>query len=67
MEFRNLSDYEKWQHCPGNMDPADIPSRGMNRVKLANSALWWNGPDFLRLPEQQEQMYFHLMKLQKLK
>ena len=50
---RNLSDHEKWQFCPGNLNPADIPSRGISGTKLANCSLWWNGPDFLRKPEQQ--------------
>ena len=53
VEIRNLSDHENWQFCPGNLNPADVPSRGMSGVKLANCSLWWNGPDFLREPEQQ--------------
>ena len=53
VEICNLSDHEKWQFCPGNLNPADIPSREISGTKLANCFLWWNGPDFLRKPEQQ--------------
>lgn len=53
VEIRNLSDRERWQFCPGNLNPADIPSRGLSCTKLADSSLWWNGPDFLQQLEQQ--------------
>ena len=52
-EIRRLSDSRLWRHCPGNLNPADIPSRGMNGMKLLGSKLWWNGPEFLYLPEDQ--------------
>ena len=52
-EIRRLSDSQLWRHCPGNLNPADIPSRGMNGEKLLVSKLWWNGPEFLYLPEDQ--------------
>ena len=48
-----LSDSRLWRHCPGNLNPADIPSRGINSEKLLASKLWWNGPEFLCLPEDQ--------------
>ena len=52
-EIFRLSDNQLWRHCPGNLNPADIPSRGMNGERLAVSKLWWNGPAFLYLPEDQ--------------
>jgi len=39
-----------WQHCPWNVNPADLPSRGVNAKQMVNSSLWWNGPEFLKLP-----------------
>ena len=30
VEIHNLSDCENWQFCPGHLNPADIPSRGMS-------------------------------------
>ena len=46
-EIRCSSDSQLWHHCPGNLNPADVPSRGMNGEKLAACDLWWKGPEFL--------------------
>lgn len=35
---------EHWHHVPGEINPADIPSRGAIPSVLATSRLWWNGP-----------------------
>ena len=53
VEIRRLTKGEYWQHCPGDINPANIPSRGVSGSKLATSNLWWNGPEFLKLPEHQ--------------
>ena len=52
-EIRRLSDSQLWHHCPGNLNPADVPSRGMNGEKLAACDLWWKGPEFLYQREDQ--------------
>ena len=36
-----------WKHCPGRENPADIPSRGLGALALADTPLWLNGPDWL--------------------
>ena len=41
--IRKLTDIEKWRFCPGNMNPADIPSRGCSGKDLVES-------EFLREP-----------------
>ena len=46
----NLSDI-KWQHCPGELNPADLPSRGLDLNKSDNLSKWLNGPEFLCLDE----------------
>lgn len=50
-EIRQLTVSQQWRHCPGNLNPADIPSRGMNGGKLATSESWWRGPAFLHFLE----------------
>lgn len=50
-EIRNLTAKEEWRHCPGSLNPADLPSRGITGHDLVNSSTWWNGPQFLQLPE----------------
>ena len=42
---------DKWRHCPGHLNPADMPSRGLSGNELCNSESWWNGPQFLQLSE----------------
>ena len=37
----------KWMHCPGSLNPADIPSRGLDITKNNLLKVWLNGPDFL--------------------
>ena len=51
-EICHLTKREQWQHCPGDVNPADIPSRGMSGDKLAQNETWWKGPKFLQLPDE---------------
>lgn len=46
-EIRQLTSKRDWQHCPGNVNPADLPSRGMTGNEMVESSMWWNGPPFL--------------------
>ena len=50
-EIRHLTKREEWQHCPGNLNPVEIPSRRMSGKSLATNEIWWNGSNFLQLPE----------------
>ena len=52
-EILNLSTVEQWHHCPGVLNPADLPSRGLSAEELKTSTLWWNGPDFIRNDESE--------------
>ena len=52
-EIRNLTDRESWNHCPGAMNPADLPSRGIQVDEIVSNSLWWNGPSFLQRPEEE--------------
>ena len=46
--IRRLSEVNYWRHCPGEINPADLPTRGVSAKKLANNQLWWEGPEFLK-------------------
>ena len=50
-EIRRLTSKNNWRHCLGKQNPADLPSRGTSAKDLMNNAIWWNGPEFLCLPE----------------
>lgn len=40
-----------WRHCPGVVNPADLPSRGTGASELVKAELWWKGPEFLTFSE----------------
>ena len=46
--IRQLVPSSQWRHCPGEVNPADIPSRGMNPKELKKTDMWLKGPDWLR-------------------
>ena len=48
-EIHQLIDKTQWYHCPGILNPADLPSRGISGGELLQSTIWWNGPAFLQL------------------
>ncbi len=52
-EIRRLTNRDDWRHCPGTTNPADLPSRGMSGPDLSTAQTWWNGPQFLLLPESE--------------
>ncbi|XP_044170817.1 uncharacterized protein LOC122955031 [Acropora millepora] len=39
---------EQWRHVPGTVNPADLPTRGLSAVALAESEVWMEGPAFLK-------------------
>ena len=48
---------DKWKHCPGMLNPADIPSRGVSTDEMQEKIdLWLHGPENLEtvdtLPEE---------------
>ena len=48
MEIRRLMQPPCWFHCPGQHNPADIPSRGHTPQQLLESSLWRSGPEWLK-------------------
>ena len=50
-EIRNLTFKDSWQHCPGHLNPADLPLHGLTSNALIACKTWWKGLKFLYLPE----------------
>ena len=47
-EIQQAVSSNKWHHVRSQDNPADLISRGVQPKALANSALWWDRPDWLR-------------------
>lgn len=62
VEIRQKIPPDRWKHCPGVTNPADLPSRGSTIMDLRASPVWQFGPEWLRvgttpgaLPEMPEE------------
>ena len=47
-DIQKLVPAERWSFCPGNMNPADLLTRGICAEELVHSRLWLAGPDMLQ-------------------
>ena len=47
-ELQRTSSPEQWRHVPGTVNPADLPTRGLSAMALAESEVWMEGPAFLK-------------------
>ena len=47
IEIRGNTSPDCWNHCPGESNPADLPSRGLPLLELSVSPLWRHGPNWL--------------------
>ena len=54
-KVRDRTDLIQWRHVPGELNPADLASRGCRPRRLAEDPMWLHGPDFLRTGEEPEQ------------
>lgn len=51
-EIQELTNPPDWHHISTQQNPADIISRGLMPNELADSTLWWSGPQFLTENEE---------------
>ena len=47
-EIRALLPSVHWSHCPGQDNPADLPSRGCTHQHLSECQFWLTGPEWLK-------------------
>ena len=47
-KIRKLSDINRWNHIPSEINPADIATREEAALKFVSNDLWWFGPPFLK-------------------
>lgn len=52
-EIQTYTEPTRWNHVRSEQNPADLISRGAPPKELVNNKLWWNGPDWLILPQEQ--------------
>ena len=52
-EIQSQTDPEQWQYIHTKENPADLCSPGISVEELRKSELWWQGPTFLKLNEQE--------------
>lgn len=48
-----VSKIDMWRHVISQDNPADCNSRGLNITQLIEYPLWWNGPEWLLLPQSE--------------
>ncbi|KAK3715792.1 hypothetical protein QZH41_001220 [Actinostola sp. cb2023] len=49
-QIRDLSSPEEWRYVDTKSNPADYASRGLSAEDLINKKEWWDGPEFLWAP-----------------
>ncbi len=52
-EIQHYTEPEQWRHVPTKLNPSDIISRGKSVSQLKDDELWWGGPAFLLLDEEE--------------
>ena len=50
-EIQRSTNPDQWRHIPGEINPADIPTRGLSATQLSQSKVWMEGPEILKEDE----------------
>ena len=53
-EIRSASALDAWRWVPGNQNPADDLSRGLNATEIAKNNRWWKGPLFIQVSHRED-------------
>ena len=64
-KIRDLSDKNDWFHVPGDINPADIPTREFDLLLFGENNLWWHGPSFLTLGKSYHNKWNNLKLLRR--
>ena len=51
--FHTLSSIEQWKYVLSTDNPANLASGSLSPRKLESADIWFNGPAFLRAPEEE--------------
>jgi hypothetical protein len=49
-EIHTHTEPRQWLHVPTAQNPADVGTRSITASELKDCFLWWEGPEFLKLP-----------------
>jgi hypothetical protein len=52
-EIQERTSADQWRHVPSKLKPTDLSSRGLTVEELAESTMWWEGPDYLKKNEEE--------------
>ncbi len=52
-QIQSLIPNARWSHISSSSNPADMLSRGMTAEALLDASLWWKGPPWLNLPQEE--------------
>lgn len=51
--IREVSNPNRWNHVRSEHNPADLISRGVAPKEIVHNKLWWKGPKWLNLPQNE--------------
>jgi len=54
-KIQQLTAPSQWNHCPGELNPADLVTRGVSADELLASELWLNGPSLVDVPAEESE------------
>lgn len=58
VEIQRLTSPERWAHCKGSENVADLLTRGISAEELVSSQTWLQGPDFIHQEQVESEIVF---------